>query len=103
MPQEADRPQGCLLRLFWMGFGNAALALIAVLIVQREGFSTLDIFYWVIVIALAVARLVDITRFAGSTIEGEPATMMHFRRYAWQLPLIAAGVWIMAHLLSRLV
>ena len=101
MVQESDRPQGCLLRLFWMAFGNLTLLMIGVVIVEQKRFSALDILYWFVVIALGVARLVDIKRFDGRTIEGEPATMLHFRRYAWRLPLMAAGVWIAAHLLSR--
>ena len=102
MPQESDRPQGCLLRLFWMAFGNLALLMMAVVIVEQKRFSSLDIIYWVIVIALGLARLVDITRFEGRTIEGEPAPMVHFRRYAWRLPWAALGIWAVAHLLGAL-
>jgi hypothetical protein len=85
-----------------MGFGNLSLLMLGLLIIEENRFSTLDFIYWAIVVALGVARLVDISRFQGRTIEGEPATMRHFRRYAWRLPLIAAGFWITAHLLSRM-
>ena len=101
MNQRSEQPQGCLLRLFWMAFGNLALVMIAIVIVRQQRFSVLDVAFWLIVIAAAVARLVDIKHFDGRTVEGEPATMIHFRRYAWRLPVVAAILWSAAHLLGR--
>jgi hypothetical protein len=86
-----------------MGFGNLALTLTAILIIQRRSFSAMDAAYWVVVAALLAARYVDITRFAGRTLEGEPAMMMHFRRYALRLLLIAAALWAGVHGFARLV
>jgi len=100
MAEASDRPQGCLLRLFWMAFGNLALLMLAVLVIKEKRFSPLDLVYWGVVLALGVARFVDIRRFAGRTIDDEPATMLHFRRYAWRLPLLAGVLWIGAHLLG---
>lgn len=92
-----------MLRLFYMGFGNMALVLIAILIIQRRAFSALDAAYWVVVAALLAARYVDIARFAGRTTDGEPAMMWHFRRYALRLLLIAAALWAGVHGFARLV
>ena len=97
-----DRPGGCLLRLFWMAFGNLALILITLLIIERRAFSALDGAYWLIVVALVVVRYVDITRFAGRTASYEPATMRHFRRYTLGLLAGAAAAWTCIHALSRL-
>lgn len=99
---EHDRPQGCLLRLFWMAFGNLALLALALLIFKRRGFSFLDLAYWGVVVALGSARHADITRLQGLTINGEPATMQHLRRYLLGLFLVAAALWISVHALRLL-
>ena len=96
-----DSPQGCLLRLFWMAFGNLALLLLILSISNQHGFTFLDGLYWVIVAALASGRYIDITRFAGLTIDGTPATKHHFRRYATWLFVVAMGCWTAAHWLQR--
>jgi hypothetical protein len=100
--QAADRPAGCLLRLFWMAIGNLALFMIAILIIQRRSFSAFDMAYWLIVVALIVVRYVDITRFDGRTASAEPATLRHFRRYALGLLVSAGSVWTGVHLLISL-
>lgn len=99
---EYDRPGGCLLRLLWMAFGNLALVMIAIVIIERRDFSAVDVAYWLVVVVLVVARYLDITRFAGRTASDEPATMRHFRRYALGLLVSAAAVWTGAHVLSPL-
>jgi hypothetical protein len=82
-----------------MGIGNLALLLIGLLILERNAFSVLDAIYWLVVIAVLMARLMDIRRFGGRTIDNEPASMHHFRRYVLKLPLVAAGFWAFAHIL----
>ncbi|MGH9147011.1 MAG: hypothetical protein ACRD1Q_09900 [Vicinamibacterales bacterium] len=67
-----DNPQGCLLRLFWMAIGNLALLVLILSISNQQGFTLLDGLYWVVVTALASARYIDITRFAGLTVDGTP-------------------------------
>ncbi|MGH2373237.1 MAG: hypothetical protein ACRDIC_07110 [bacterium] len=96
-----DNPQGCLLRLFWMAFGNLALLVLILSISSRHGFTLLDGLYWVVVTALASVRYIDITRFAGLTVDGTPATKHHFRRYATWLFVVAMALWIATHLLQR--
>jgi hypothetical protein len=97
-----DRPGGCLLRLFWMAFGNLALVLIALVIIERRDFSAVDVAYWLVVVALVIARYVDIARFAGRTASDEPATLRHFRRYALGLLASAAALWTCVHVLNYL-
>jgi hypothetical protein len=94
-----DRPAGCLLRLFWMAFGNFALLFLSVLIFKRDDFSALDAVYWALVMALGSARYADIARFDGLTTSGEPATMEHFRRYSVGLFVGAAALWACTHVL----
>lgn len=100
---EYSPPQGCLLRLFWMAFGNLALLGVAALIFERKAFSIIDAIYWLLVIALASARYIDIRRFNGLTVEGEPATAVHLRLYIVKLIILAAVLWVVVHLLAGMV
>jgi hypothetical protein len=91
--------QGCFLRLFWMGLGNALLLACTAMIAKQKAwtFSIFDGAYWAVVLLLLAARLVDIRRFHGETTDGKPATMAHLKRYAALLALIACAVWAVAH------
>lgn len=102
MGNEYDRPQGCLLRVFWMAVGNVALLTLAGFILSQGRFSLLDGGYWAVVAALVGARYADIVRFRGQTADGTPATVTHLRRYALGLLAVAVGLWIAAHVLGRL-
>ena len=106
-PDEPEKPQatssgGCLLRLFWMLVGNGLLAGAAIAIAQGRGFrlGMADAILWAAVAAMLAARYVDIQRMGGQTASGSPATMAHWRRYAVILPLVAATIWGLAHLLA---
>lgn len=101
-PVAYDRPEGCLLRLFWMVAGNLALFALTLTIFNQGGFSLLDGVYWLVVVALAASRYIDIRRFAGPTIHGTPATVVDFRRYGIQLVIVATGLWILVHVLQRI-
>jgi hypothetical protein len=81
--------------------GNAALLMLTILIIEEEALSGLDIAFWAIVVALIILRYIDITRMNGLTSEGEPASLQHWRRYALLLLLIAGGVWVLAHGVTR--
>ena len=100
---EYTAPQGCLLRLFWMAFGNLALLALAAVIFDRKAFSIFDAVYWLLVIALAASRSIDIRRFNGLTVDAEPASAVHLRLYLIKLIVLAAVLWAVAHLLSRVV
>ncbi|HET8712069.1 MAG TPA: hypothetical protein VFM23_00115 [Gemmatimonadales bacterium] len=82
--------------------GNLALFALVLSIFNQDGFSLLDGAYWLVVVALAAIRYIDIKRFAGQTVDGTPATMAHFRRYGTRLLLVATGLWIFVHVLQRL-
>ena len=43
------------------------------------------------------ARRVDITRWAGKTASGEPATLAHWRRYAVTVVFVTAIASVVAH------
>lgn len=99
---EYESPQGCLLRLLWMGLGNVALVLTALWIYRSAGWSIADILFAVIVLVLIGARYVDIVRYRGSTADGnEPATMAHWKRYALTVAAVAAALWVVARALGK--
>lgn len=80
----ADESTGCmgtLFRLFWM-LGGVAILIFAGLDMVLKGNRTLTIvLYWLTVVAIIVARLVDIRFFRGETCNGKPATMRHWIRH----------------------
>jgi hypothetical protein len=94
---------GCLLRLCWMLAGNAALFGMAAWVSQQQAgsVSLADAAYWGVVVLLIAIRYLDIARFHGMTVEGEPATLAHWRRYAIVLTVVALGGWLLAHALGH--
>jgi hypothetical protein len=91
---------GCLPRVFWMGFGNIALVVAALSIQRSAGWSIADLVFWLIVGLLLGARYIDIVRYQGTTVHGEPATAAHLRRYIVTLLAVAAAVWALARALG---
>jgi len=49
---------------------------------------------------MVIVRFADIRYLHGETYHGEPATMSHFRRYLLLMPIVALGIWILAHALA---
>ncbi len=96
-----DEPTGCLppfLRFTWMALGNAALFLCAALVAKGTAPVLVDILFVAVAIGLIVVRYIDITKFKGQTSEGKPATLAHWRRYAFLTAVISAGVWVLARI-----
>lgn len=80
-----------------------ALVLIGIFVAQGRtwALSWGDAAYWVIVAAMAVARFIDVSRFAGTTVNGAPSTTAHLRRYLLLVPAAAACWWAAAHALVQ--
>lgn len=93
---------GCLVRLGWMMFGNAALLFCAINIVNHRGsfFSIADAVFWPVVIFLIWLRRFDITRMKGQTASGQPATLSHWKRYSAGLLIFAVVLWSVAHAMT---
>jgi hypothetical protein len=83
-----------------MGFGNIALIMVALVVYKSASWSIADLAFWLTVGLLICARYVDIVRYKGTTVDGEPATTAHFRRYVLMLVLVSAVVWTAARLLG---
>ena len=90
---------GCLARFVWMAVGNAALFMLAVTIAQKEALSlsVYDLAFWLVPVVVIVVRFIDITRLGGKTVDAEPATLAHWRRYALGLVAVAVALWLAAH------
>ena len=90
---------GCLIRLAWMVFGNAALVVFAIVIARGEAFSLSwpDAAFWAVVAFVLAVRYLDIRRFGGLTAEGQPVSIHHWRRYALLYPAAALSLWAVAH------
>ena len=94
-----DHLGGCLLRMFWMIVGNAILAFCVISMIRRDSsfFGLEDALYWSLVGCLLGARYVDIQYFKGQTADGEPASMVDWRRYAVRVGIASVGMWLIAH------
>ncbi len=91
---------GLLCRLFWIFIGNGILFVLALKIIMPGTRSSMlvDVLFGVTIAALVLSRYVDIRFCAGETAEGgEPATLIHWKRYAVKLVGFSLGLWIVAH------
>lgn len=95
-------PAGCLLRLFWIVAGNAAiyLSLATIAATQPPLPSSLDFVVGISLVLMIAARWLDIARCGGRTISDEPATLHHWRRYVVILVSATLGAWSLAHLIA---
>jgi hypothetical protein len=95
-------PAGCLLRLFWVVAGNAAiyLALATIAATKPPLPSSLDLVVGITLILMIAARWLDIARCDGRTISDEPATLRHWRRYGVMLAGATLAAWSLAHLIA---
>ena len=99
---QTGNEAGCLLRAFWMFFGNAVLALLLIAISRWDNglLAPASIGFWIVVGLVVYARYVDVTRYEGTTGEGDrPATLLDVKRFStWQV-VIAGSVWVLVHAL----
>ncbi|MBI4558787.1 MAG: hypothetical protein HY706_14490 [Candidatus Hydrogenedentes bacterium] len=88
-----------VVRVAWIFGSGAVLPLLAIFILMNEegAFSIVDVIYAGLVPLLIAARYLDIMKFHGMTIYGEPANLTHAHRFA--LSLLGGGTlgWIVVH------
>jgi len=101
-PEPDQPPAGALLRVFWRVVGNIVVYVAWVLIVLTTAPlpSLLDAVVWLTVLLMLLARRIDIVRYSGRTMDGEPATLADWRRYAAVLVGATAVGEIVAHQLG---
>jgi len=94
---------GCLARLTWLLVGNFALGFCSVLIaLGPSGLGLADIALWLCAGVVVAARWIDLTKYAGTTAEGAPATLAHWRRHAIIIGGATSSLWIAAHAIAWL-
>ena len=97
---------GFLARAFWMMIGNVILVFSAISIFQRKSeawaWGVADIVFWVTVVAIAVARYLDIQVWKGFTAMGTPATKADLPKYLVMLGIFSTALWGLAHLFNYL-
>jgi hypothetical protein len=98
---KLESMQGCLVRLFWLVAGNAALLAIAAWILREDPhfLSPVSLAYWGVVAAIAAARVYDVRRLGGQTTDGRRATDADLRAYWPRLVAFAGVLWGAAHTL----
>lgn len=91
---DGERPEAAfLLRAFWMLLGNATLVVLAlsIALADRPVLSLTSLAFCVVAGLVVYARHLDVTRFEGTTSEGDrratPADVKRFGK--WQL--VASG------------
>lgn len=90
-----------LVRLGWMVGGTLAMIVSGMSIAAQPSwtFGWRDVVFWSAALASIALRYLDVTRFAGETADGQPATRADLARYAAGLCLTAAVAWFCAHAL----
>ncbi len=89
---------GCLVRLGWL-VGGVVMLLVLTITISQEPPWTLtakDVAFWAVVGIVVALRYIDVKRFRGRTMEGEPATVRHVVRYAIGLVGASALLWTLA-------
>lgn len=84
----------------WMLWGNMAVFLCAGKVAEGTAPVMSSVLFWSFVAALVAGRYVDITRCGGTTAEGEPATLAHWRSYAIRVVIVSAVLWGLARFVA---
>ena len=102
--EKYDSIFSLFVRVFWALVGNAVLFFAAISIFLHKGgmFHTADAVFWGTVVALVLARYLDIKLYSGLTVTGLPASMTHWRKYTVILLICSAAIWIFSHIINHL-
>ncbi len=102
--EKYDSIFSLFVRVFWMLLGNAIFLLAAISISRHKGetFHTADIIFWGTAVALIFVRYLDIKFYNGLTTTGQPASMVHWRKYAILLLICSTVIWILAHIINHI-
>lgn len=102
--KQSEGQGGCLpalARLFWIVGGNVALFFCAISIVLRRATFAVYLIYILATISLVGVRFVDIKYFMGEKLNGERASLSHWRRYTLRLLFFAGLLFFAARILAK--
>lgn len=91
-----------LIRLTWIFGGIAVLLYTAVYIAMRKAPGIADIVFLLAAIGIVLVRFVDIRYFRGDTLDNQPATLKHWRRFSIKILIIAGLLYSLAKIVSYL-
>lgn len=93
-----------LSRLYWMVFGNIILLLTALTTVLGSSQNLLvpSVVFWANAICMVIIRYLDIRYLQGETVDGQVATMDHWKKYSGSLLLASAFTWALTLMLRVL-
>lgn len=74
----------------------------AIFIAQGKAPVLADIIFLLFTLGLVLVRFVDIRYLKGETMDGDPATLKHWRRYTLRLLIFAGFIYIAARILAKL-
>ncbi len=98
--EASGNETGFLLRAFWMILGDATLVIIglAIWLADSAPVSIASLGFLLLAGAIVYARYVDVTRYAGTTSEGDrPANLEDVKRFGtWQFAICGAA-WGLVH------
>ncbi len=80
---SCENPSGCLVRLYWMLFGNILLLGCAALMMKTGAIAIYGSAYFAVAASIIAARFADIRYFNGQKADASgPATMDDMKKYA---------------------
>jgi hypothetical protein len=98
VPEQSQEGLGCmpaLTRLFWIFGGTTALIYCLIYMILGKATFAVHLIYILTTVCLVVDRFVDIKYFKGEKMNGEPASLKHWRLYSLLL-LVCAGFLLIA-------
>jgi len=87
-------------RIYWMLLGPV-LSFVAASLIARHAtwsFGWRDLLFWALLVSVLAVRWVDVRRFAGTTADGDPATLDDVRRHGLILGAVGVVLWIVVHM-----
>jgi len=105
LQKQSEEQSGCLSvlpRLYWLAAGNVVVFFCAVYIVLRKATFAVYLIYILGTICLIVARFIDIKYFKGEKLNGERASLSHWRRYTLGLLVFVGLLFVVARALAKL-
>jgi hypothetical protein len=104
-PAKPESQAGCLsilIRLTWIFGGIGVLLFTAVYIAMRKAPGLADIIFLLAAIGIVIVRFVDIRYFKGETLDNQPATLKHWRRFSIMILIVAGLLYSLAKIVAHL-
>jgi hypothetical protein len=105
LQKQSGEQAGCLSvlpRLYWLAAGNVVVFFSAVYMALRKATFAVYLIYILGTISLIGARFIDIKYLKGEKLNGEQASLSHWRRYTLGLLIFLALLFVVARLLAKL-